>query len=220
MKRLEYRRVSQAMREFFRKNPSMAERNEMFRLLREMHKRVRRSAGRQRALTQLHKRSKAQKFVAPPRKGITPAPPARPARRRRRRRRPRRRSRADGRAGADAAGADRDPGARRDAGPDGDRRAGRDPGRHADAVVVASTPSSPRAPRWPRGALLALKAHRSAATTARASSAFLAGAIRATTVVAFTRTVSVGPGFGAEDCALGRRASAVAPDAPERNVTT
>ena len=79
MKRLEYRRVSQAMREFFRKNPSMAERNEMFRLLREMHKQRPGSAGRLRALTQLHKRAKAQKFVAPPRKGITPAPPARPA---------------------------------------------------------------------------------------------------------------------------------------------
>ena len=149
MKRLEYRRVSQAMREFFRKNPSMAERNEMFRLLREMHKQRPGSAGRLRALTQLHKRAKAQKFVAPPRKGITPAPPgpsgrdadadARAAE-----------ARADGRTGADAAGPDRDPGAGRDAGPDGDRRAGRDPGRHADAVVVASTPSSPRAPRLPR----------------------------------------------------------------------
>ena len=207
------------MREFFRKNPSMADRNEMFRLLREMHQQRPGSAGRLRALAQLHKRSKAQKFVAPPRKGIAPAPPA-PAGRDADADARAAAAGADGRPGADAAGADRDPGARRDAGPDGDRRAGRDPGRHADAVVAAPTPFSPRAPRLPRGALLALQAHRSAATTARASSAFLAGAIRATTVVAFTRTVSVGPGFGAEDCALGRRASAVAPDAPERNVTT
>jgi hypothetical protein len=51
--RLESRRVGQAMREFFRTNPSAADRNELFKLLRALHRRRPGSPERQVALARL-----------------------------------------------------------------------------------------------------------------------------------------------------------------------
>ena len=222
LKRNEYRALSKAMCKFLNTNPSQADRKAMFELMRKFRGTRPGSPDRMLALAAMEKRAREQKYTPPPAKGIaTPAPHAGQAR-------------SDGHAGAAAADPDRS-GADARAGRHGDpdARPRRDPHgrpdgrRHPDALNASARPAPASRARLRCGAAArrhgrrpAARPHRNLAASARASSAVLAGAILAVTVVAFTCSVSVGPGFGAEDCALGRRVSALAPDAPLRSITT